>query len=138
MRRGVNGRPPWEGEHNYFSHGGSAGRPILLSEGTVQRLEELRRRAGKESVAEVVEEATELYARLRCPEEIAVYERLTPRLREVLRMIGEGAATKEIAARLRVSPKTVEFHRAQLMRKLNIEGVAGLVRYAVRVGAVPP
>ena len=62
---------------------------------------------------------------------------LTPRQREVLRLIAEGLSTKEIASRLNVSFKTVETHRTELMERLGIHGVAGLVRYAIRVGLVP-
>ncbi len=61
---------------------------------------------------------------------------LTPRQREILVLIGEGSSTKEIAQRLGLSVKTVETHRAQLMDRLDIHDVAGLVRYAVRVGLV--
>ncbi len=63
---------------------------------------------------------------------------LTPRQREVLQTIAEGRSTKEIADMLNVSVKTVETHRAQLMEKLDIHEVAGLVRYAIRVGLIPP
>ena len=63
---------------------------------------------------------------------------LTPRQREILQLIAEGASTKEIAHRLDVSVKTVETHRAQLMDRLDIHDVAGLVRYAIRVGLVSP
>jgi len=62
---------------------------------------------------------------------------LTARQREVLQLIAEGKNTKEIAYQLGLSPKTVESHRAQLMDRLNIRDVAGLVRYAIRVGLVP-
>lgn len=62
---------------------------------------------------------------------------LTPRQREILQLIAEGRSTKEIAVLLKVSPKTIETHRAQLMERLDIHDVAGLVRYAVRVGIVP-
>jgi DNA-binding NarL/FixJ family response regulator len=51
-------------------------------------------------------------------------------------MIAEGQATKEIAQRLNISVKTVETHRAQIMDRLNIHDIAGLVRYALRVGMV--
>jgi DNA-binding NarL/FixJ family response regulator len=51
-------------------------------------------------------------------------------------MIAEGHTTKEIARRLDISVKTVETHRAQIMERLNIREVAGLVRYALRVGLV--
>ncbi|MBI2947819.1 MAG: response regulator transcription factor [Verrucomicrobia bacterium] len=57
-------------------------------------------------------------------------EYLTPRQREILQLIAEGRNTKEIAAVTRLSAKTVEFHRAQLMDRLDIHDVPGLVRYA--------
>ncbi len=61
---------------------------------------------------------------------------LTPRQREVLQLIAEGKSTKEIARRLDVSVKTVESHRSQLMKQLDIHEVAGLVRYAMHMGLV--
>ena len=61
---------------------------------------------------------------------------LTPRQREVLQLIAEGQSTKEIARRLDLSVKTVETHRTQLMKQLDIHEVAGLVRYAIREGLV--
>jgi DNA-binding NarL/FixJ family response regulator len=61
---------------------------------------------------------------------------LTPRQREVLRLIAEGQTTKRIALALDISAKTVETHRAQLMERLDIHDVAGLVRYAIRNGLV--
>ena len=61
---------------------------------------------------------------------------LTPRQREVLQLIAEGHGTKDIAARLNLSVKTVETHRAQLMERLGIHDVAGLTRYALRIGLV--
>jgi DNA-binding NarL/FixJ family response regulator len=63
-------------------------------------------------------------------------ETLTPRQREILQLIAEGKSTKEIASILDVSVKTVETHRAQLMERLDIHDVAGLVRYAIRNGIV--
>jgi DNA-binding NarL/FixJ family response regulator len=63
-------------------------------------------------------------------------EQLTPRQREVLQLVAEGHSVKEIARVLHVSVKTVETHRAQLMERLDIHDVAGLVRYAIRVGLV--
>src|SRR5439155_533248 len=59
-------------------------------------------------------------------------ERLTSRQREVLQLIAEGYTTKAIAARLTLSVKTVETHRAQLMERLDIRDIAGLVRFALR------
>jgi DNA-binding NarL/FixJ family response regulator len=61
---------------------------------------------------------------------------LTPRQREVLRMIAERHSTKDIARNLNISAKTVESHRAQLMERLNIHDVAGLVHYAIKTGLV--
>ncbi len=63
-------------------------------------------------------------------------EALTPRQREVLQLIAEGQSSKEIARRLDLSVKTVEAHRSALMKQLDIHEVAGLVRYAMRVGLV--
>jgi DNA-binding CsgD family transcriptional regulator len=61
-------------------------------------------------------------------------EDLTGRQREILQLIAEGQNTKQIAELLKVSPKTVEYHRTKLMDFLNIHDVPGLVRYAIRVG----
>ena len=72
--------------------------------------------------------------RLRSDEPAA--DTLTPRQREVLQLIAEGHSTKEIARRLDLSVKTVETHRAQLMRQLDIHEIAGLVRYAMRNGII--
>ena len=61
---------------------------------------------------------------------------LSPRQREVLRLIALGRTTKQIAQELGISVKTVETHRAQLMERLGIRDVAGLVRYAILVGLI--
>jgi DNA-binding NarL/FixJ family response regulator len=74
----------------------------------------------------------------RVAEEPEPIDRLTPRQREVLRLIAEGLSTKEIAFKLGLSVKTVETHRAQLMERLEIRDVAGLVRFAIRSGLVDP
>lgn len=63
-------------------------------------------------------------------------ERLTPRQREILQFVAEGYTTKEIANALTLSVKTIEMHRAHLMEALDIHDIAGLVRYAIRVGIV--
>lgn len=62
--------------------------------------------------------------------------KLSARQSEVLRLIAEGFTTKEIAMNLGLSVKTVEAHRTQLMRELEIHDIAGLVRYAIRIGLV--
>ena len=61
---------------------------------------------------------------------------LTPRQLEVLTLIAQGLSTRDIARRLKLSVKTVEAHRAQLMQRLRIHEVAGLVRYAIKRGLV--
>jgi DNA-binding NarL/FixJ family response regulator len=63
-------------------------------------------------------------------------EQLTERQREILQLIAEGQTTKAIALTLKLSAKTVEYHRMQLMRRLNIFDIPGLVRFAVRTGLV--
>jgi DNA-binding NarL/FixJ family response regulator len=65
-------------------------------------------------------------------------EELTARQRQVLRLIVEGRTMKEIAARLGLSVKTVEAHRAQMTLRLGIQDVPGLVRYAMRIGLLRP
>jgi len=81
--------------------------------------------------------------RVRGPEErprgaASPYQLLTPRQREILQLITEGHTTKEIAQRLQLSVKTVETHRTQLMQRLDLHDIAGLVRYAIRLGLLSP
>ena len=64
--------------------------------------------------------------------------RLSTRRREVLQLVAEGNTTKEIARKLGVSVKTAETHRTQLMAALDIHDVAGLTRYAIRMGVIQP
>lgn len=59
---------------------------------------------------------------------------LSTREREVLQLVAEGQSTRQIAARLHLSVKTVETHRAQIMRKLNLNSLAELIKFAVREG----
>ena len=69
-------------------------------------------------------------------EELRLFDLLTPRQIEVLRLVAEGYSTKQIAFKLGISAKTVETHRAQLTERLDIHDVAGLVRYALKTGLV--
>ena len=64
--------------------------------------------------------------------------RLTLRQKEVLQLIAEGHTSKEIAQQLRISTKTVEMHRTQIMDRLDIHDIAGLVRYAIRAKLIAP
>jgi len=63
---------------------------------------------------------------------------LSSRHKEILQLIAEGYANKEIAQRLDLSPRTVEAHRAELMERLNIRDVPGLVKIALRAGLIKP
>jgi DNA-binding NarL/FixJ family response regulator len=74
----------------------------------------------------------------RLEDERSLREELTPRQREIVQLIAEGKSTKEIAFLLKISVKTVEAHRVQLMTRLGVHDVVGLVRYAMRMGFVPP
>lgn len=62
------------------------------------------------------------------------YHRLTPREREVFKLVAEGLSNKEIAFRLGISRKTVDTHHSRICRKLGVCDAVGLVRYAVRLG----
>jgi len=61
---------------------------------------------------------------------------LTPRQREVLQLVAEGSSTKQIARQLTISVKTVEMYRSQIMAALDIHDIAGLTRYAIRMGII--
>jgi two-component system response regulator NreC len=66
------------------------------------------------------------------------YETLTPREREVLQLLAEGHSNRRIAELLCLSVKTVQSHRANLMRKLDIHSIAELTQYAIRKGVIGP
>jgi DNA-binding NarL/FixJ family response regulator len=68
----------------------------------------------------------------------SIRDLLTQREREVLRLIGQGATSKEIAERLGISPKTAQVHRENLKQKLNLRTTADLVRYAIKHRIVDP
>lgn len=61
---------------------------------------------------------------------------LTSRQREVLQLVAEGRTVKEIAASLKISPKTVEFHKSQIMEQLNLHTTADLTKYALTHGLI--
>jgi DNA-binding NarL/FixJ family response regulator len=64
----------------------------------------------------------------------AAYGTLTPREQEVMRLLAEGLSTKEVAEKLFISPKTVENHRASIMKKLDLHSSVELFRFAARIG----
>jgi DNA-binding NarL/FixJ family response regulator len=72
--------------------------------------------------------------RARRDQESSVFTQLTRREREVLQLLAEGCSTKDIAAQLGLSLKTVGTHRGHIMEKLSIHSVAGLTKYAIREG----
>ena len=63
-------------------------------------------------------------------------EGLSPRQREVLQLVAKGRSRKEIAGALKISPKTVEFHKSQIMEQLDLHTTAELTRYAITHGLV--
>ncbi len=113
---------------------GAAG--YLLKDGSPAELEQAVRTvaAGGTHVSPAV--SRHLISGITKPAEPAAADPLTPRQREVLRLVAEGFSTKQIARQLGISPKTVEAHRSQLMNALDIHDIAGLVRYAIRIGLV--
>jgi DNA-binding NarL/FixJ family response regulator len=64
--------------------------------------------------------------------EMPMRQNLTGREREVIQLLAEGKSSKEVATTLKISVKTAETHRANIMRKLNLHSVSDLVRYAIR------
>ena len=72
------------------------------------------------------------------PDASSASDFLTDREREILQLVAESHSTREIAAKLAISIKTVDNHRTNLMRKLNLHDVASLTRYALDVGLIQP
>lgn len=83
------------------------------------------------------ERAIESYLQKAESATLDIYNTLTSREREVLQLSAEGLTGAEISARLFISPRTVEIHRANLMRKLSLRNQTDLVRFALRRGIVP-
>jgi DNA-binding CsgD family transcriptional regulator len=63
---------------------------------------------------------------------------VTAREREIIQLVAEGHSNKEVASTLGISVKTIEAHRANIMRKLHLRSVSDLVRYAIRNNIVQP
>ena len=68
--------------------------------------------------------------------EFSPLETLSPREREILQLVAEGKTSQEIAERLSISPKTVDTYRSRLMRKIGVEDMAGLVKFAIQHGVI--
>jgi len=63
---------------------------------------------------------------------------LTAREKEIVYCLAEGLTSKQIALKIGISAKTVEFHRHNIMKKLEVRGVAGIVRYAIKFRLIEP
>ena len=85
----------------------------------------------------VTERAIDAYIEQARTAQLDPHETLTARERQVLQLAAEGKTATEIAARLHISQRTVENHRANLMRKLGLKNQSELVRYALRRGLIP-
>jgi DNA-binding NarL/FixJ family response regulator len=112
------------------------GTPVIIVAGALGEFGEIAIAALKAGAEDLI--LKENLARLGPAVEAAVASRrplrsLSPRQLEVLRLIADGYSTREIARRLRLGVKTIETHRAAVMKRLDIHDVAGLVRFALRV-----
>jgi DNA-binding NarL/FixJ family response regulator len=76
--------------------------------------------------------------RLMQPAEPTADDELTQRQIEILKLIAQGSASKEIAFELGLSSKTIDVHRARIMERLQLNDIASLTRYAVRKGLIAP
>jgi DNA-binding NarL/FixJ family response regulator len=111
----------------------------LLKDSAFEELAEAIRTAAAKRVylsPKIAAELVDDYVRMSRDPGPTVFESLSPREREVLQLIAEGHSTKECARILKVSVKTVETHRRQVMNKLELFSVAELTRYAIREGLV--
>jgi DNA-binding NarL/FixJ family response regulator len=106
-----------------------AGRDLVAAVEALQH----RRTFFTSSVAQMMLEG---YLRPNDEADVSGQRVLTPREREVIQLVAEGKTTKEVATALRLSVKTAETHRTNLMRKLDLHSVAALTLYAVRNGIV--
>jgi two-component system, NarL family, response regulator NreC len=88
--------------------------------------------------SEIADVVVQDYLSTSTSEESSAFSLLSAREREVLQLIAEGKTTNQIGEHLHVSIKTVETHRAQLMAKLKVKGVAELTKYAIREGLTAP
>jgi DNA-binding NarL/FixJ family response regulator len=120
----------------YYWHALRAGASgYLLKKGTTAELQTALRRVVAGEIY-LCREISRKFLRKPPLQQAASYrgplEQLTERQREILQLIAEGETTKGIALTLKVSPKTVEYHRAQIMGRLNVFDIPGLVRFALK------
>ncbi len=111
----------------------------VLKEASISELVEAVRdaAAGRRFLSPVLaERAIDAYVRQTQESTLDRYETLTDREREVLHLAAEGLTNAEVAERLSISPRTVETHRGNMMRKLKLENQTDLVRYALKKGII--
>jgi DNA-binding NarL/FixJ family response regulator len=115
---------------------GAAG--YMLTDATSSELEFALRSVaeGKDYLSPAISRYVVADHRRRAGEDASPREQLTLRQREILQLIAEGHSTNDIARMLHLSVKTVETHRAEVMRRLDIHNIAGLVRFAMLAGLV--
>ena len=104
-----------------------------------EQLQSILERAMKKEIALSEEIPVNFLKRLALPGISAggsALDHLTGRQRQILKLIAQGQNTKTIADTLKLSPKTVEYHRMKLMDSLNVHDVAGLVKFAIRAGVI--
>lgn len=85
----------------------------------------------------ITEEDVENYARQAQNQDVDPYDTLTNREREIIHLVVEGLSSNEIAARLQISPRTVETHRMHAMHKLRLQNQTELMRFAMQHGIIP-
>ena len=108
---------------------------LLKNSGPVEMEQALREVArGQKHIMAAV--AGHLVAGLLAGSQATSVERLTTRQREVLQLVAEGNTSKKIAKKLGIGVKTADTHRSELMLALGIHDIAGLVRYAIRMGVI--
>jgi DNA-binding NarL/FixJ family response regulator len=112
---------------------------VLKDANPSEMLESVREvSAGRRYLSRALSErAIDAYAEKAQAAPADAYDMLTTREREVLQLAAESSSTSEIAARLGISPRTVETHRQNLMRKLGLQSQTDLIRYALRRGILP-
>jgi DNA-binding NarL/FixJ family response regulator len=115
---------------------GAAG--YLLKDASIAELEQAVRTLARSEVYFSPAVSHLLVAAARRPHVPTEADQLTPRQRQVLERLARGETTKQIARELEVSVKTVETHRADIMRRLGMKNMVQLVRYALRTGLVQP
>jgi len=129
----------WDNEEYYWGALRAGASGYLLKKGAVSELATALNRVVSGEIylsKDISNRLVKKFPLQRIAQSRSPLEQLTGRQREILQLIAEGQTTKAIALILKVSPKTVEYHRAKLMERLNIYDIPGLVRFALRSGLV--